>query len=143
MQQHALREGARAIQLKGNKLRYNTIQCTTGSCTGNYNYEGTARNPLFKVSEAPSVNKLTRWLHSSYVPERQEHFNQVVANVYARHLDMPVGSSEIEVRARPPRGVFRTMANALQPGWHIWETNCAPAGQDWRATGLSCKPTIH
>ena len=61
-------------------------------------------------------------------------------------MDMPVDSSEIEVRARPPRGVFRTMENALEPGWHIWETNYAPAGQDqdqdWRATGLSCETTI-
>ena len=86
---------------------------------------------------------MTRWLHSSHVPERQAHFNQVVANVYARQLDMPVDSAEIGLRVRPPRGVFRTMENALQPGWHILETNGAPAGQDWRATELSCETTIH
>ena len=46
MQNHALEKGVRAIQLKGSKLWHNTIQCTTGSCTCKYNYEGTARNPL-------------------------------------------------------------------------------------------------
>ena len=35
--------------------------------------------------------------------------------------------------------VFRTQENALQPGWHVWETNYqAGQGLDWRATGLSC-----
>ena len=90
MQRHAMEKGLRAIQLKGSKLWYNTIQCATGSCTCKYNYEGIGRHPLFKVSEVPSVNNLTQWLHNSYVPERQEHFNQVVANVYARELDQNI-----------------------------------------------------
>ena len=57
-------------------------------------------------------------------------------------MDMPVDSSENNVRARAPRGVFRTMENALEPGWHIWETNYTPAGENWRATGLRCVTTI-
>ena len=36
------------------------------------------------MSDVPSVNNLAGWLRSLYVPERQEHFNQVVANMYAR-----------------------------------------------------------
>ena len=36
------------------------------------------------------MNELAQWLHCLYVPERQEHFNQVVANVYARQLDQNI-----------------------------------------------------
>ena len=36
------------------------------------------------------MNNMTRSLRSSYVLERQEHFNQVVANVYARQLDQNI-----------------------------------------------------
>ena len=36
------------------------------------------------------MHKLTQWLRSLHVPERQEHFNQVVANVYARQLDQNI-----------------------------------------------------
>ena len=75
--------GDRTIRLKGIKLLYITIQCTPDSCTCTCNYEGTARHPLCKVSELPTVNNLAQWLHSLYVPDRQDHFNQVVANAYA------------------------------------------------------------
>ena len=37
LQDYALQQGVRAIHLKGSKLWYNTIQCTTGSCTCKYN----------------------------------------------------------------------------------------------------------
>ena len=58
-------------------------------------------------------------------------------------MDMLEDSTENQVRAVPPFGVFRTMDNALQPGWHIWQTNYAhPGGQDWRDTGLCCETAI-
>ena len=52
-------------------------------------------------------------------------------------MDAPVDSDERRVRFLETDGVFRTQEDALQPGWHEWETN-----QDgWQATGLSCATT--
>ena len=57
---------------------------------------------------------------------------------------MPATSSEPAARAFPDSGVFRTMEDALQPGWHEWQTNYkAESGQsDWQATGSSCMTTL-
>ena len=58
---------------------------------------------------------------------------------------MPLSSSEDNVRAGAGSQVFRTLENAVEPGWHEWETNWL-AGQalqeKWRATGLSCLTTV-
>ena len=38
--------------------------------------------------------------------------------------------------------IFRTGENALEPGWHTWQTNPAGRGStEWRSTGLSCETT--
>ena len=57
---------------------------------------------------------------------------------------MPLSSSEDNVRAGAGSQVFRTLENALEPGWHEWQTNylAGQEGEDWRATGLSCQPTV-
>ena len=53
-------------------------------------------------------------------------------------VEAPPDSDEHHVRSIEA-GVFRTQEDALQPGWHVWETNYqAGQGLDWRATGLSC-----
>ena len=53
-------------------------------------------------------------------------------------VDAPLDSEEHYVRSITA-GVFRTREDALQAGWHVWETNFqAGQGLDWRATGLSC-----
>ena len=53
-------------------------------------------------------------------------------------VDAPPDSDEHYVRS-VQAGVFRTQDDAVQPGWHVWETNWqAGQGFDWRATGLSC-----
>ena len=56
-----------------------------------------------------------------------------------------MNSSEDNVRAGAGSQVFRTLENAVEPGWHEWETNWS-AGQalqeNWRATGLSCLTTV-
>ena len=56
-------------------------------------------------------------------------------------VDAPEDSDEHPVRPLEAAGVFRTQEDALQQGWHEWETNYQ-AGQgaatEWRATGLSC-----
>ena len=46
-------KGPRSVELKGStkRLWYRTIQMTTGFCTCKYGYEGTGRNPVFKVNE--------------------------------------------------------------------------------------------
>ena len=46
------RDGVRSVHLKGSrKVWYCTIQCTPGGCTCKYDYEGTAKQNLFKVNE--------------------------------------------------------------------------------------------
>ena len=53
-------------------------------------------------------------------------------------VDAPPDSDEHHVRSIEAR-VFRTQEDALQQGWHEWESNYrAGGGSDWRATGLSC-----
>ena len=53
-------------------------------------------------------------------------------------VDAPPDSDEHHVRSIEA-GVLRTQKGALQPGWHVWETNYQGGqGLDWRATGLSC-----
>ena len=57
-----------------------------------------------------------------------------------------MNSSEGTVRAAVGGQVFRTLENALEPGWHEWSTNYnagqALQGRDWHATGLSCLTTV-
>ena len=84
---YALQNGNRSVELKGSKLWYRTMQCTSGACTCKYNYEGTARNPLFSIERATPFREATEWLHQCHKVPRQEHFNQCVANVYARSAD--------------------------------------------------------
>jgi hypothetical protein len=52
-------------------------------------------------------------------------------------------STQAEVAAGG-RPAFRTSENAIEAGWHTWETNYADTGvsaTEWRATGLSCETT--
>ena len=58
-------------------------------------------------------------------------------------MDAPVDSDERHVRFLEPDGVFRTQEDALQPGWHEWETNhnAGQVGANWQATRLSCATT--
>ena len=56
-----------------------------------------------------------------------------------------MNSSEDNVRAEVGSQVFRTLENAVAPGWHVWETNwLAGRGlqEDWHATGLNCQTTV-
>ena len=51
------------------------------------------------------------------------------------------------MRAGAGSQVFRTSENALEPGWHEWQTNylagqALQQGQGWRAIGLSCLTTV-
>ena len=56
-----------------------------------------------------------------------------------------MNNSEDNVRAGAGSQVFRTLENAVAPGWHVWETNWwAGRGpqENWRATGLNCQTTV-
>ena len=89
----ALNVGPRAVELKGkNTLWYRTIQCTTGSCTCKYGYEGTARNQVWKTDRAAPFKLVGDWVHAAHKVPRQEHFDEVVANVYSRQLDQYIGA---------------------------------------------------
>eukprot|EP00974_Lingulodinium_polyedra_P060524 5835199-Lingulodinium_polyedra.AAC.1 len=41
--------GNRSVEVKGSRLWYRTMQCTSGSCTCKYGYAGTARNPVWNT----------------------------------------------------------------------------------------------
>ena len=78
----ALIHGARAVELKGRSaLWYRTIQLTTGLCTCKYDYECTARNPVFKVPEVEPFQSVCDWVHDDHFVPRQQHFDEVVANI--------------------------------------------------------------
>ena len=69
------------------------MQCTSGLCTCRYNYEGsrdTFQNPLFKIECTSPFKQATEWLHQYHKVPRQEHFNQCVANAYARQADQAI-----------------------------------------------------
>ena len=85
--------GTRAVELKGKSvLWYRTIQCTTGSCTCKYFYEGTARNPVFKTERVAPFKPVCDWLHDEHKVPRQEHFNEIVANIYSRPKNQSIGA---------------------------------------------------
>ena len=58
-------------------------------------------------------------------------------------MDAAEDSNEHDVRSAEAAAVFRTQENALEVGWHKWESNyqADQGGADWRATGLSCETT--
>ena len=58
----ALQHGSRSIELKGGKLWYRTVQCTSGSCTCKYGYEGTARNPVCRTERLSPFKDVDEWL---------------------------------------------------------------------------------
>ena len=82
----ANQKGPRSVELKGSskKLWYRTIQMTTGFCTCKYGYEGTGRNPMLKVREVLPFQSVHDWVHESHNVPRQQHFDEVVANIYDR-----------------------------------------------------------
>ena len=84
--------GPRSVDLKGSRLWYRTIQCTTGQCTCKYDYAGTARNPVFKTQDLQPFKHVCEWLHSTHKVARQDHFDEVVANIYSRPADQYIGA---------------------------------------------------
>ena len=51
--------------------------------------------------------------------------------------------TSLEAIAATGQPIFRTEENALEPGWHTWQTNPAGRGStEWRSTNLSCATTM-
>ena len=89
----ALNHGTRAVELKGKSaLWYRTIQCTIDLCNCKYDYEGTARNPVFKTVQVAPFKAVCDWLHDEHKVPRQEHFNEIVANIYSRPKNQSIGA---------------------------------------------------
>ena len=84
--------GSRCVELKGSRLWYRTIQCTAGNCTCIYAYEGTARNLAFKTQDLHPFKHVCEWLHTAHNVPRQDHFDEVVANIYSRPADQYIGA---------------------------------------------------
>ena len=85
--------GTRAVELKGKSvLWYRTIQCTIDLCNCKYDYEGTARNPVFKTVQVAPFKAVCDWLHDEHKVPRQEHFNEIVANIYSRPKNQSIGA---------------------------------------------------
>ena len=87
MEDIALREGPRSVDLKGTRLWYRTTQCTTARCTCTYGYDGTARNPVFRTEHIEPFKHVCDWVHTAHKVPRQEHFDECVANIYSRQSD--------------------------------------------------------
>ena len=89
----ANQKGPRSVELKGStkKLWYRTIQMTTGFCTCKYGYDSTRRNPVFKVHEVSPFQSVHDWVHESHNVPRQQHFDEVVANIYSRQQNQCIG----------------------------------------------------
>ena len=55
-------------------------------------YEGTARNPVFKTDKVAPFKAVCEWLHDVHKVPRQEHFNEIVANIYSRPKNQSIGA---------------------------------------------------
>ena len=80
--------GPHAVDLKGKSKKgpraYATIQAVTGACNCKYVYANTCRHQLFKVSEWRHFQDVCDWLHQRHRVDWQDHFDEVVANIYSR-----------------------------------------------------------
>ena len=83
----ALQTSVRSVQCKGKKQWHNTIQCTGGACACKYEYEGTARNPVYRIHDTEPCNELSEWLHADLAVPRQDYFDECVTNIYSRPSD--------------------------------------------------------
>ena len=54
--------GCRSVQIKGNKLWYESLQVLLGNCICTYMYAGTARNKTFREDEIPMMEELNQWM---------------------------------------------------------------------------------
>ena len=47
---------------------------------------------MFKVHEAPPFQSVHDWVHESHNVPRQQHFDEVVANIYSRPADQYISA---------------------------------------------------
>ena len=59
MKRISSQEGCRSVQIRGNRLWYESLQILLGNCICTYEYAGTARNKTFRAHEIPMMEELT------------------------------------------------------------------------------------
>ena len=67
-----LQMGSRSVNVKGSKLWYTTLQCTSKPCTCKYEYEGTAKNPLWNIERTDPFNDVCEWMNAGHHLPRTE-----------------------------------------------------------------------
>ena len=124
----ANKQGSRAVDLKGDRsgpAAYRTIQCTIGSCTCKYDYEGTARNLVFKTDKVAPFKAVCDWLHDAHRVVRKDHFDALVANIYSR-------------AANQCAGVHTDQSELLGETSNIMSVSMGAAGVfDWRPSSFA------
>ena len=84
IQRITLQEGCQAVQIKGGRLWYESLQILLGQCICEYKYHGTRRNKTFRASQIPVMEELNEWLHKEHGCNEGDGFHQIVANLYSR-----------------------------------------------------------
>ena len=151
----SITHGSRAVDLRGwrGPACYRTIQCASGRCTCKYGYEGTARNPVFKTERVAPFQNVCDWLHDAHRVDRQDHFDEVVANIYSRAANQCIGAhtdqtellgetSDIVSLSMGAAGLFywRPSPNGPLRGWNRRESD---RHETERAEGLwGCVPLL-
>ena len=130
-------KGTRAVDLKGDRPgppEYRTIQCTAGKCTCKYAYAATARHKLFKTFEVKPFSDVCDWLHKTHKVDRQEYFDEIVANIYDRGLNQCAG---FHTDQNPLLGETSNILSVSMgaPGVFYWRPNpdgkLRGAGEGW------------
>ena len=137
--------GPRQVDLKGNRtgpLAYRTIQCASGRCICKYEYAGTARHRLWRVSDWKHFQDACDWLHNEHNVDWPDRFDALVANVYSRsqnqcvneHTDqsellgatssivsVSLGAAGVFYWRPSPNGTLRRrISDASQSRWRWW-----------------------
>jgi hypothetical protein len=128
--------GCRSVQIKGNKLWYESLQVLLGNCICTYMYAGTARNKTFREDEIPMMEELNQWMHTEHGCDAANGFHQIVANIYNHernentpwHTDANIllkESTEVLCISLGAPGIYCVQPNRahLDPRWGIREAN--------------------
>ena len=82
MKRISSQEGCRSVQIRGNRLWYESLQILLGNCICTYEYAGTARNKTFRAHEIPMMEELNQWMLTEHGCDTVDGFHQIVANIY-------------------------------------------------------------
>ena len=57
-------QGTRAVQIKGNKLWYESLQVLLETCICKYKYAASAKSKVLRAAEVPVLGDVSQWLHA-------------------------------------------------------------------------------